>query len=72
MALSYNKLWKLLIDKNINKTKLHELSKLSPATITKLAKGETVNTAVLEKICKCLQCNISDIVEYVEEDYDNF
>lgn len=63
MALSYNKLWKLLIDKNINKTQLHEKVGISKSTITKLAKGENVNTAVLEKICLALDCEISDIVE---------
>lgn len=67
MALSYNKLWKLLIDKNINKTRLHEITGLSKSTITKLAKGENVNTEVLEKICKFLKCNIEDIVEYESE-----
>lgn len=64
MALSYNKLWKLLIDKNINKTQLHEMVGISKSTITKLAKGENVNTEVLEKICKVLNCNIENIVEY--------
>lgn len=63
MALSYNKLWKLLIDKNINKTQLHEKVGISKSTITKLAKGENVNTEVLEKICQALDCEIADIVE---------
>lgn len=67
MALSYNKLWKLLIDKNINKTQLHEMVGISKSTITKLAKGENVNTEVLEKICKVLKCNINDIVELSTE-----
>lgn len=67
MALSYNKLWKLLIDKNINKTQLHEMVGISKSTITKLAKSKNVNTEVLEKICKELRCNIYDIVEYEEE-----
>lgn len=67
MALSYNKLWKLLIDKNINKTQLHEMVGISKSTITKLAKGENVNTEVLEKICKVLNCNIENIVEYKSE-----
>ena len=52
MALSYNKLWKLLIDKNLKKSELHELTGLSPSTIAKLTKGENVNTDVLEKIWK--------------------
>lgn len=68
MALSYNKLWKLMIDKKINKTELHELTGLSLSTINKLNNGENVNTDVLERICKTLNCNIEDIVEYEEED----
>lgn len=68
MALSYNKLWKLMIDKNINKTVLHDLTGLSPSTISKLSNGENVNTDVLERICKALNCNIEDIVEYEEEE----
>lgn len=68
MALSYNKLWKLLIDKKIKKGELHYLTGLSRSTITKLTKGENVNTDVLERICKALNCKIEDIVEVVEED----
>ncbi|MGI6210242.1 MAG: helix-turn-helix domain-containing protein [Bacilli bacterium] len=68
MALSYNKLWKLLIDKEINKTELHELTGLSLSTINKLTNGENVNTEVLERICKTLNCNIEDIVEMSEEE----
>ena len=68
MALSYNKLWKLLIDKGMNKTELHELTGLSLSTISKLTNGENVNTEVLERICKTLNCNIEDIVEMSEED----
>lgn len=67
MPLTYNKLWKLLIDKNINKTQLHEKVGISKSTITKLAKGENVNTEILERICKILNCNIEDIVEYKSE-----
>lgn len=68
MGLSYNKLWKLLIDKNINKTELHELTGISQSTIVKLSKGENVNTDVLERICKTLNCKIEDIVEYMEDE----
>ena len=67
MSLSYNKLWKLLIDKNINKTQLHERVGISKSTITKLAKGENVNTEILEKICLALEWEISDIVEISKE-----
>lgn len=58
MALSYNKLWKLLIDKNLKKSDLHELIGLSQSTIAKLTRGENVNTDVLEKICNVLNCEI--------------
>ncbi len=68
MPFSYNKLWKLLIDKGINKTEIHELTGLSLSTINKLINGENVNTDVLERICKILNCNIEDIVEMSKED----
>ena len=67
MSLCYKKLWKLLIDKGMNKTDLRELTGLSQATIAKLTKGDNVNTDVLDRICKVLNCNIEDIVEYLEE-----
>ena len=67
MALSYNKLWKLMIDKNINKTELHVLTGLSQSTINKLKNGENVNINVLERICRTLNCQIGDIVELKEE-----
>ncbi len=66
MALSYKPLWKLLIDKGLTKTDLHNLTGISQSTISKLSKGENVNTDVLDKICKALECNISDIVEVQE------
>lgn len=62
MALNYNKLWKLLIDRNMNKTALREKTGISQATLAKLSKGENVNTKVLERICRVLECDISDIV----------
>ena len=52
MALCYNKLWKLLIDKGMNKTDLKEVTGLSQSTIAKLTNGENVNTDILERICK--------------------
>lgn len=67
MALSYNNLWKLLIDKNLKKSELHKLTGLSQSTIAKLSKGENVNTEVLDRICSALDCQISDIVEYYKE-----
>jgi len=67
MALSYNKLWKILIDRNINKTELARITGISKSTIAKLTKGENVNTDVLERICKVLNCDIHEIVEIKEK-----
>ena len=64
MSLSYNRLWKLLIDKGLNKNQLHKITGLSQSTIAKLTKGENVNTDILERICEKLHCNIEDIVEF--------
>lgn len=68
MRISYNKLWKLLIDKNLNKQKLREMSGVSSASIAKLGKGENITTEVLLRICTALKCDISDIMEIVEDD----
>ncbi len=67
MRLSYNKLWKLLIDKGMNKRALSEQADISNTTVAKLGKGENVNTDVLLKICKTLECDISDIVEIIDK-----
>jgi putative transcriptional regulator len=65
---SYNNLWKLLIDKNMNKQDLRKRTGISSASIAKLGKGENVNTEVLLRICKALNCDISDIMEFVSDD----
>lgn len=70
MGLSYKKLWKLLIDKDMNKTNLKNKTGLSQSTIAKLKKGENVNTKVLERICTALDCEINDIVETEKEEKD--
>ena len=62
-AISYNKLWKLLIDKKMNRKDLRLASGVSTAVIAKLGKGENVTTDVLIKICDSLQCDITDIME---------
>ena len=67
MAVNYNKLWKLLIDKNLNKSDLREAVKTSPNTIAKLGKNEPVSLEVLMRICKFLECDIGDIMEVVEK-----
>lgn len=63
--VSYKKLWKLLIDKNMNKKDLIEKAQISTASISKLVKGQNIQTDVLCKICKALNCDFSDIMEYV-------
>ena len=68
MAISYNKLWKLLIDKNMKKKDLQRLSGVSSATITKLGRNENVNTEILQKICAALNCDICDIMEMKMEE----
>lgn len=67
MRISYNKLWKLLIDKNMNKTELGEAAGVSPSSIAKLSKGANITTDVLLKICETLHCGIEDIMEIVED-----
>lgn len=66
MAISYKKLWKLLIDKDMKKKDLQKVAGVSAASITKLAKNEHVSTEIIEKICTALQCDVSDIMEMVE------
>ena len=68
MAISYNGLWKILIDKAMNKGDLKARTGLSNGTIAKMTNGETVTLTVIEKICKELDCNIGDIVEIVAQD----
>ena len=63
MAVSYKKLWKLLIDKDIKKKDLCAQAGISSATITKMGKGGHVTTEVLLKICTALNCNVEDIME---------
>lgn len=68
MRTSYKKLWKLLIDKDLMKKDLAEMAGISSASIAKLRRNENVNTDILVKICKALDCDISDIVEVVQEE----
>lgn len=67
MAVSYDKLWKLLIDKKLNKTQMRIATGISSSTLAKLSKGEPVTLEVLEKICEEFHCNIGDIVEFVKK-----
>lgn len=67
MAISYKRLWKLLIDKDITAVELREKTGLAPNTVTKLRRDEPVAMVVLEKICATLDTDFGDIVEYVKE-----
>lgn len=64
MEISYNNLWKLMIDQNINKSKLKEMAGISTNAVAKLGKNEAVSMDTLAKICKALNCDIGDIVEF--------
>ncbi len=68
MAFSYNNLWKLLIDKNMNKTALKNAIGITPTTLARLSKNQNVTMDVLGKICCELKCNIENIVEYIDDD----
>ena len=63
MSISYKKLWHLLIDRNMNKGDLRRVAGISAASVAKLSKGENIQTDVLIKICKALDCDIADIME---------
>ena len=65
MAVSYNKLWKLLIDKKMSKADLRKAADLAPNTMTKLRRDEPVAMIVLEKICKALNSDFGDIMSYI-------
>lgn len=67
MIVSYKKLWKLLIDKDLKKRDLCQLAGISSASVAKLTKGENVQTDVLVKICAALSCGIEDIMEILPE-----
>lgn len=73
MEISYKKLWKILIDKDMKKKDLQASAGISWASVTKLSKGETVSMEVLMKVCKALNCDIGDIMKLIptEEDANN-
>lgn len=68
MAVCYNKLWKLLIDKNMKKKDLRLATGISTTALAKLGKNEHVRTEILTKICRALECDLCDIVELVKEE----
>lgn len=67
MRISYNKLWKMLIDKDMNKKDLREAAGISSASVAKLSKGENITTDVLLKICVALDCTLEDIMETIKD-----
>lgn len=67
MHISYKKLWKLLIDRDMKKKDLCELARISSASMAKLGKNENINTDILVRICEALDCDTSDIME-IEKD----
>ena len=67
MAVSYKKLWILLIEKNLKKTDLKGMCKIGPTTLAKLGKNETISMDVLQRICAVLYCNIGDIVDFIPD-----
>jgi len=71
MAVSYKRLWKKLIDKDLKKKDLIELAHISTYTVAKLNRGDNVTTDILGRICKALNCNIEDIVEFIGEADDD-
>lgn len=68
MEISYKKLWKVLIDKDMKKKDLQAAAGISWASVTKLSKGESVSMEVLMKVCKTLECNIGDIMDLIPEE----
>ena len=67
MRISYNKLWKMLIDKNMNRSDLREKAGISSASLAKLGKGDNITTDVLLRICEVMDCRIEDILETVRD-----
>lgn len=70
MGFSYNKLWKMLIDRNMNKGDLQRLIDTNPSTISRMGKSEPVRLEILARICEKLECNIGDIIDYERENLD--
>lgn len=68
MAINYNKLWKLLIDRQMTKTELREKANFSTVTLARMGKNQHVSTEILAKICGVLKCELSDIVEIYPDD----
>ena len=68
MTISYNGLWKVMIDKNLQRKDLKEALKISSSTLAKMSRGEPVSMDVLMKLCDYLDCNVGDIMSFVKEE----
>ena len=68
MAISYNRMWKLLVDKKMSKADLRKAAGIAPNTMTRMRRDEEVTLAVLQKICKTLEVDIGDIMEFLPEE----
>ncbi|HJD25382.1 MAG TPA: helix-turn-helix transcriptional regulator [Candidatus Blautia intestinipullorum] len=68
MAISYNKLWKLLVDRKMSKADLRKAAGIAPNTMTRLRRDEEVTLTVLNKICRVLDVDIGDVMEFINED----
>ena len=70
MAVSYNKLWKLLVDKKMSKADLRKAADVAPNTMTKLRRDEPVTLAIFGKICNVLECDYGDIMTYIPDEHE--
>ena len=70
MAISYNKLWKLLVDKKMSKADLRKAAGIAPNTMTRLRRDEEVTLSVLNRICAALDVNIGDVMEFTNDERD--
>lgn len=68
MAISYNRLWKLLVDKKMSKSDLRKAVEMSPQTLTKMRRDEPVTLSTLERICRVLNSDFGDIVQYIPDE----
>lgn len=68
MSISYNKMWKLLIDKNMKRKDLKEKAEVSQNVMARLSKNQAVTMETMEKICSVLQCDIGDVMEFIPEE----
>lgn len=71
MSISYKKLWKMLIDRNMNKSDLRIQAKISTNAIAKLGKNEPVSMDTMDKVCKALHCDIGDVMEFLSDEEMN-